>query len=79
MQKTKQKSSAMSKDAAKALFAKLVRESKTLDDAWRAVRRAFPRAKYGKVGEIARALSTHRTFAAAFKTAHAKTSARRAA
>lgn len=67
---------AMSQLTAKMLFAKLVKESKTMDEAWRRVRKMFPRKQYGKVRDIARAFSDHKTFAAAFKSAHAKSRAK---
>ncbi len=75
--KKQQKPSAakpMSKLAAKLLFAKLVKESKTMDEAWRRVRKLFPRRQWGRVREIAQQLSEHKTFVAAFAAAHARSS-----
>jgi hypothetical protein len=67
---------AMTQLQAKLLFAKIVKDSKTMDEAWRRVRKMFPRKTYGKVRDIARAFSEHKTFTKAYAAAHGKKSAK---
>jgi hypothetical protein len=53
----------------RATFEKLVREAPTAGKAWVAVRKAFPRAQWGKVRQIAQSFG-YATFAKAFKQLH---------
>jgi hypothetical protein len=67
------------KSQAKDVFAKLIRNAKTLDQAWAMVRKMFPRKEWGRVREITQKLSEFKTFTAAFNAAHGKKQPRRAA
>ena len=77
--KSTSKAPPIPKSQAKEVFAKLLRNAKTLDQAWALVRKTFPRRQWGKVREITQALSEHKTFAAAFNASHGKKQTRRAA
>jgi len=54
----------------KAAFTRAVKAGDTLEHAWAAVRKAFPRAEWGKVRDITQACSPYRSFAAAYKDLH---------
>lgn len=56
--------------AEKAQFTKLVKAGDTLEHAWAAVRKAFPRAEWGKVRDVTLACSPYRTFSKAFADLH---------
>jgi hypothetical protein len=65
------------KSQASAIFAKLVKNATTYDNAWSMVRKAFPRQRYGKVRQVAQ-LAGYKTFAAAYAAAHQKGSSKKA-
>ena len=69
----------ISKSQAPAVFAKLIGEAKTYDQAWALIRRTFRRQEWGRVRQIVRALSKFKTLRAAFNAAHGKKQTRRAA
>lgn len=57
-------------DEDRELFYRLVGEGASRDEAWRLVRKAFPREQWGKVRDIAAALTEFKTFTAAYKSVH---------
>ena len=78
-QKAPSAAKAMSQLEAKLLFAKLVKESKTMDEAWRRVRKFFPKKQWGRVREIVQKLSKYPTLRAAYAAMHKSKKAQRAA
>jgi hypothetical protein len=53
-------------------FVELVKGAKDEVSAWRAVRKEFPRDPWGKVRDITRALTAHKTWMEAYRTITAK-------
>jgi len=69
----------IAKGQEKAVFEKLVRAAKDYDAAWQFIHKTFAREKFGKVRDVVRKFSDHKTLRAAFNAVHGKKQTRRAA